>query len=119
MGANQFYISNIMETKIAITAFFALAQETRLSIFRLLVKAGPAGLAAGTIADALDLPGATLSFHLSQLLRAGLIHQERRSRSLVYSVRFETVQDLLKFLMEDCCQGLIPADAIAGDCCSP
>lgn len=110
-----------MEIKEAIEAFAALAQDTRLNIFRLLVKAGPEGLAAGKIAEALDLPGATLSFHLNQLRQAGLVHQERQSRSLVYSTRFDTVGDLLHFLMEDCCQGQIsdPAAESPNTCCPP
>lgn len=110
-----------METITAVTAFAALAQETRLGIFRLLVKAGPAGLPAGEIAEKLDLPAPTLSFHLNQLRHAGLLHQERQSRSLIYSVRFDTVQALLRFLMEDCCQGQIPAEALTpvAGCCGP
>lgn len=110
-----------MKIKDAIPAFAALAQDTRLNIFRLLVKAGPEGLPAGRIAEALELPAATLSFHLSQLRQAKLIHQERQSRSLLYSIRFDTVGDLLRFLMEDCCQGRASADpAETGSaCCSP
>ena len=108
-----------MEIKTAIDAFAALAQETRLAIFRLLVKAGPEGHAAGTIAEKLGLPGATLSFHLNHLRQAGMIEQKREGRSLRYSVRFDTVQSLLTFLMEDCCQGQIPAEALTQSCCTP
>src|SRR5438132_1655346 len=77
-----------MDTRQAIAGLAALAQETRLSIFRLLVERGPDGLAAGAIAEALGLPASSLSFHLAQLGHAGLILQRRRSRSLIYSVDF-------------------------------
>lgn len=92
-----------METKQAIDALGALAQETRLKIFRLLVQRGPEGLAAGAIADALEIPGATLSFHLQQLMHAGLIEQRRESRSLIYSANFGGMRGLVAYLTENCC----------------
>lgn len=94
-----------MESKDAIEALQSLAQETRLEVFRLLVKAGPSGMAAGDISAALSVPGPTLSFHLNHLRNAGLIACRRDGRSLWYSVQFDAVRALLAFLMEDCCQG--------------
>ncbi len=89
----------------AITALAALAQESRLDIFRLLVQAGPDGVPAGQIAERLNLPGATLSFHLSQLKHAGLITFRRESRSLIYAAEYAAMNDLLAYLTENCCQG--------------
>lgn len=83
----------------------ALAQETRLAIFRRLVRAGPEGESAGVIADALRTPGPTLSFHLKELERAGLITQRRASRSLFYAARYDGMRELLSYLVEDCCAG--------------
>lgn len=94
-----------MEINDAIDALQSLAQETRLEVFRLLVKAGPEGMPAGDIGVALSVPAPTLSFHLNQLRHAGLIDCRRDGRSLWYSVSFEQVRGLLAFLMEDCCQG--------------
>jgi ArsR family transcriptional regulator len=83
----------------------ALAQETRLSIYRLLVKQGPQGLAAGAIADALGVPDSSLSFHLHQLMHAGLITQERQSRQLIYATNFDRMNTLVGYLTENCCGG--------------
>ena len=94
-----------MKTSKAITALGALAQETRLAIFRLLVQRGPAGLAAGVIAEKLDIPASSLSFHLAQLSHAGLIVQRRESRWLIYSVDFAAMNGLMGYLMENCCGG--------------
>lgn len=94
-----------METKTAIGALQSLAQETRLAVFRLLVRAGAHGLTAGEIATALNVPGPTLSFHLKHLCHAGLIDCQREGRSLWYRASFTRVRDLLAYLMEDCCQG--------------
>lgn len=94
-----------MEIKNAIEALQSLAQETRLSVFRLLVRAGYEGMTAGDIAAALDVPAPTLSFHLKQLGGAGLVTCRRDGRSLWYSVSFDRVRELLAYLMEDCCQG--------------
>ena len=83
----------------------ALAQVTRLAIFRRLVRAGAAGEAAGSIAEALGTPAPTLSFHRKELVRAGLITQRRESRSLFYAAHYDTMRELLGYLMEDCCAG--------------
>ncbi len=83
----------------------ALAQESRLEVFRLLVQAGPEGLPAGRIGDSLGLPSATLSFHLSQLRQAGLITYQRQGRSLIYAVEFAAMNELIGYLTENCCRG--------------
>jgi predicted transcriptional regulator len=92
-----------MNSKQAIPALSALAQETRLAIFRLLVECGPAGLAAGDIAERLDLPPYSISFNMAQLNHAGMILQQRQSRSLIYSVDFAAMNALMGFLTENCC----------------
>jgi DNA-binding transcriptional ArsR family regulator len=89
----------------AIAALGSLAQEHRLAIFRLLVQAGDPGMPAGAIAEALGVPNSSLSFHLAHLNRAGLIRQERRSRSLIYSADYASMNALVGFLMENCCAG--------------
>jgi len=94
-----------MDTKAAIGSLSALAQETRLAIFRLLVEAGTEGLAAGAIAERLDIPASSLSFHLAELTRAGLIAQRRESRSLIYSANFRAMTALVGYLTENCCGG--------------
>ena len=104
-----------METPSAVTALGALAQESRLAVFRLLVQQGPKGLAAGAIARCLKVPSATMSFHLSQLSRAGLITSRRESRSIIYSASFDRMQALVDFLTENCCQG--QADACGIESC--
>src|SRR5688572_22181812 len=88
-----------------VRALGALAQESRLEIYRQLVQAGPQGLPAGEIRDRVGIPGTTLSFHLSQLSNAGLIRSTREGRSLIYAVDFGAMQSLLGFLTENCCQG--------------
>jgi DNA-binding transcriptional ArsR family regulator len=94
-----------METKAAINALSALAQETRLAIFRMLVEAGPEGLPAGVIAERLQVPASSLSFHLAHLTRAGLLVQRRMSRLLIYSADFAGMNRLLGYLTENCCGG--------------
>ena len=94
-----------MDTVRAVAALGALAQETRLAIFRLLVQQGPAGLAAGAVAERLGVAPATLSFHLAQLRHAGLVEQRRASRSLIYSADFAGMNALLGYLTENCCGG--------------
>ena len=86
-------------------ALSALSQETRLAIFRHLVRRGPSGETAGALANALDTPAPTLSFHLKELERTGLIAQRRQSRNLIYTARFDQMRALLSFLMMDCCEG--------------
>ncbi|MBW2279006.1 MAG: helix-turn-helix transcriptional regulator [Deltaproteobacteria bacterium] len=103
-----------MEKQVAISALAALAQETRLDVFRVLVQAGPEGLPAGTIGSALGLPSATLSFHLKELKSAGLVHCERQGRSRIYSPALSAVNELIDFLTANCCRGVDgsePADA--------
>lgn len=101
-----------MEKQAVIAALAALAQETRLDIFRLLVRAGPSGLPAGAIAESLGIPSATLSFHLKELKNAGLALCERAGRSLIYTPDFATVEGILRFLTENCCQGV----SVEGTC---
>ena len=100
-----------MESETVIRALGALAQEHRLALFRLLVQAGPDGLAAGTIAEALGVPASSLSFHLAQLANAGLIAQRREGRSLIYSADYGAMTALVGFLMENCCGGAVCAPA--------
>ena len=105
-----------MEADSAISALGALAQEHRLAAFRLLVQAGEDGLAAGAIAEALSVPNSSLSFHLAQLSRAGLIRQERQHRSLIYRADYAAMKALVSYLMENCCGGAACApDAV----CTP
>lgn len=94
-----------MESTNALRAFSALAQESRLEVFRALAREAPEGLAAGVLSDRLAIPPSTLSFHLDHLVTAGLIRREREGRSLVYSLDVGTVNELLWFMGEDCCQG--------------
>ncbi len=94
-----------MDTQHALAAFAALSQETRLRIVRLLVTAGPAGLAAGAVAEAVGASSSTVSFHLSHLERAGLIASRREARSIIYSAAYPALSELIGFLMHDCCQG--------------
>lgn len=94
-----------MDTKAAIAALAALAQDSRLATFRLLVQAGPAGMAASKIAEALALPASSLSFHLKELSHAGLIVARQEGRFIIYAAQFETMNALLGFLTENCCGG--------------
>jgi DNA-binding transcriptional ArsR family regulator len=95
-----------MEQSEAVGALAALAHQTRIAAFRLLVRAGPGGLTAGAISDALDLPAPTLSFHLKELRRAGLIRSDRVGRSKVYRADYPAMSDLLTFLTDKCCEGV-------------
>ena len=94
-----------METKRAVQALSALAQDTRLGIFRLLVQAGPQGMPAGQIGEQLDLPPATLSFHLAGLARAGLAQSRQDGRFVIYSADYAAMNALVGFLSENCCGG--------------
>jgi DNA-binding transcriptional ArsR family regulator len=109
-----------MDEKHAVAALGALAQETRLALFRLLVTCGPEGMAAGMIGERLGVPPSSLSFHLQQLVHAGLITQRRLSRQLLYSADYGTMNELMAYLTENCCgRGAVcppvcnPADAFA------
>lgn len=113
-----------METKTAAAALAALAQETRLSIFRLLVQAGPEGVPAGRIGDELQVAGATLSFHLKELSHARLITSRQDGRFIYYAVNFEHMAALMSFLTQNCCQGmpqecLTVVETALGRCCAP
>ena len=94
-----------METIQAVDKLAALAQETRLRVFRLLVEVGPAGLNASAIADALGIPPATLSFHVAHLARAGLVSARQESRFIFYAANFTAMDDLIAYLTDNCCQG--------------
>jgi ArsR family transcriptional regulator len=94
-----------MEKTDAIAALAALAQESRLDIFRLLVQAGRDGIPAGQIGERLGLPSATLSFHLSHLKHSGLVTFRREGRSLIYAAAYAAMNGLLNYLTENCCQG--------------
>ena len=104
-----------MNAKQAVDALAALAHEYRLGVYRLLVEAGPEGLNAGTIAGRLKLPPSSLTFHLQQLHRVGLVTQERNSRQLIYAADFGAMNDLVGYLTENCC-GRISSCAVA---CAP
>jgi ArsR family transcriptional regulator len=95
-----------MKNAQAVTALAALAQETRLSIYRLLVQAGPQGVPAGRISETLDVPPATLSFHLKELSHAGMVASRQEGRFIYYSVDYERMAALMTFLTENCCQGM-------------
>ncbi|MGE4063154.1 MAG: ArsR/SmtB family transcription factor [Rhodospirillaceae bacterium] len=94
-----------MESITAVVALSALAHEGRLAIYRLLVEAGPEGLVVGDIAAKLDMPGATLSFHLSQLQHAGLVRARREGRQLIQTADYERMNTLIGYLTENCCRG--------------
>ncbi len=94
-----------MEERQAVDAFAALAHAHRLAVFRLLVRHGPSGLAAGRLAETVGVPPSTLSHHLAQLERAGLLRSWRRQRHVFYAVDVEGTRRLVAFLTEDCCQG--------------
>lgn len=94
-----------MESSEIVTALAALAQASRLGIFRLLVQAGKEGMPAGKIAEALDIPPSSLSFHLKELLHAGMILQRQEGRFLIYSAHYEKMNALLAYLTDNCCNG--------------
>ena len=101
-----------MEKLYVVAALAALAQESRLDIFRLLVQAGAEGVAAGQIGERLGLPSATLSFHLNQLKHANLVTFRREGRSLIYSAAYPVMNDLLGYLTDNCCGGAPCAPAV-------
>lgn len=106
-----------METASALSALAALAQESRLAVFRLLVQAGPEGLPASKVAEALGLPPSSLSFHLKELTHANLVVPRQEGRFVIYAARFDTMNALLGFLTENCCGG--SSCSPAGAACVP
>lgn len=94
-----------MKTKAVVIALAALAQESRLTVFRLLIQAGPAGLAAGKISEFTGIPPSSLSFHLKELTHARLVSPQQSGRFVIYSPNFSTMEALLDFLTENCCGG--------------
>ena len=113
-----------MEINDAVTSLAALAQESRLAIYRLLVQAGPAGMAVGRIGENLGIPAATLSFHLKELTRAELITARQDGRFIYYSVNFPQMAALLGYLTDNCCRGM-PQECLGvmetalAECCAP
>jgi DNA-binding transcriptional ArsR family regulator len=120
--ALHFEYRRTMEMKLAVAGLSALAHDGRLKAFRLLVRAGSHGMAAGELARQLDVPPNTLSTNLAILSHAGLIESRRAGKSVIYSVRYGQMTALLQFLMEDCCAGSseicapLKAIALACDC---
>ena len=100
-----------MKAPAAVEALGALAQEHRLTLFRLLIQAGDEGMPAGAIAESLGVPNSSLSFHLAHLTRAGLIQQRRQGRSLIYTADYAAMNALVGYLMENCCGGAACAPA--------
>ncbi len=94
-----------MNSNAAVAALAALAQETRLAVFRLLVQAGAEGVAAGDIAQQLAVPAATLSFHLKELAHAGLVSGQQLGRNVIYRASYAAMDDLIAYLTDNCCQG--------------
>jgi len=112
----------IEETQ-ALDAFGALSQATRLQMVRALVVAGPDGMAAGAVGDAVGASSSGASFHLAHLERAGLVRSRRAAKSIIYTANYEGLSGLVEFLMRDCCQGrpevCVPAGEVAASCCAP
>lgn len=111
-----------MKERQVLMSFAALSQETRLHIVRMLVVAGPDGMAAGAVAEKAEVSPSNVSFHLKELERAGLINQKREARSMIYTANYDGLGALVRFLMEDCCAGhpeiCAPAAEVAA-CCGP
>lgn len=95
-----------MDALEVVRALGALAQEHRLAVYRLLVQAGPDGVAAGALADALGVPASSMSFHLAQLAHAGLVSQRRQSRSIIYTADYGAMNALMAYMTENCCGGV-------------
>ena len=115
----HFHYFGKMETKVALASLAALAHATRLAAFRLLVEAGTEGRVAGEIAEALDVPAATLSFHLRELVLAGLADSEQRGRFVCYRANFAGMNALIAYLTRNCCAGTPGTQCFTngGDCC--
>jgi ArsR family transcriptional regulator len=108
-----------MEKSDAVAALAALAQDNRLDVYRLLVQAGPDGMPAGAIAEALGLAPNTLTFHFDRLRVAGLVTVRREGRSMIYAARYEAMNGLIAFLTENCCQGAKGAPCAPAARCKP
>jgi DNA-binding transcriptional ArsR family regulator len=120
----HFHIIGNVDMKNAVVALAGLAQETRLSVFRLLIQAGPEGLPAGEIGQELAVPAATLSFHLKELSRASLVSSRQEGRFIYYAANFEQMAALMSFLTQNCCKGmpqecLTVVETALGQCCGP
>ncbi|KQQ89053.1 helix-turn-helix transcriptional regulator [Massilia sp. Leaf139] len=107
-----------MNTTTALTALAALAQESRLAVFRLLVQAGPEGMAASRIAAGLDIAPSSLSFHLKELTHAGLLAARQEGRFVIYSANVDAMNGLIGYLTENCCGGA-PCGVDASGTCAP
>ena len=107
-----------MEIKSIVAALAALAQESRLAVFRLLVQAGPQGMSAGKISDATGIPPSSLSFHLKELSHADMVSSRNESRFVIYSANFSRMNEVLAYLTENCCGGN-PCTQVCSDSCSP
>jgi ArsR family transcriptional regulator len=107
-----------METKQIVAALSALAQDSRLAVFRLLVQAGPVGMAATKISEQVGVPPSSLSFHLKEMLHAGLVTSRQESRFVIYSANFQTMNGLIGFLTENCCGGNPCSPALSPVCAS-
>ena len=105
-----------MEKRATVNALAALAQDHRLEAYRLLVQAGPDGMPAGEVAAALDVPPNTLTFHFDRLRQADLVTVRREGRSMIYAARYDTMNELLAYLTENCCRGAKDACAPAASC---
>lgn len=112
----------MIEEAQALDAFAALSQQTRLQMVRALVFAGPEGMAAGAVGEAVGASSSSASFHLAHLERAGLVNSRRAARSIIYSANYRSLAGLVEFLMRDCCQGhpevCAPAFRLAAACCT-
>lgn len=108
-----------MEKTDVVAALAALAQDHRLDVFRLLVQTGPEGMAAGEVAEALDLAPNTLTFHFDRLRNAGLVAVRREGRSMIYAARYEAMNGLLAFLSENCCAGVQKPGTKSKSSCAP
>lgn len=108
-----------MKNETAVAALAALAQDSRLAIFRLLVRAGLDGVSAGRIREALGVPPATLSFHLKELLHAGLVKNTQEGRFVIYRAQFDQMNELIAFLTEHCCEGNPQGCSVAKVECEP
>lgn len=106
-----------MDIKAVLSGLAALAQESRLAVFRLLIQAGPTGMAASKIAEHLDIAPPSLSFHLKELSHAGLLASRQDGRFVIYTANVDTMNGLVGFLTENCCGG-VPCGAAAGDACA-